>query len=58
MEMDVPRRRYIQRRTTITVDASLLEELRKLKRWEGEPLSNVVKRLLEHYKRTGFLHGY
>jgi predicted CopG family antitoxin len=56
--MELPRRRFIQRRTTITVDASLLEELRRLKRWDGEPLNNVVKRLVEHYKRTGFLHGY
>jgi len=47
----VPRRRYIQRKTTITVDASLLEELKSLKRWEGEPLNNVVKRLLEEYRR-------
>jgi predicted CopG family antitoxin len=42
----------------VTVDASVLEELKKLKRWKGEPLNNVVKRLIEHYKRTCLLYGY
>jgi predicted CopG family antitoxin len=54
----VARRRYIQRKTTVTVDASVLEELKRLKKWRGEPLNNVVKRLIEHYERTGFLYGY
>jgi len=54
----VARRRYIQKKTTVTVDASVLVELKALKKWSGEPLNNVVKRLIEHYKRTGFLYGY
>ena len=54
----MPRKRYIQKKTTVTVDDSVLEELKKLKRWSGEPLNNVIKRLIEHYKRTGLLYGY
>jgi predicted CopG family antitoxin len=54
----MPRVRYIQRKTTVTVDVSVLEELKKLRTREGEPLNNVIKRLVEHYKRTGLLYGY
>jgi predicted CopG family antitoxin len=54
----MPRKKCIKKKTTITVDASILEELKKMKKWRGEPLNNVVKRLIEHYKRTGFLYGY
>jgi hypothetical protein len=52
------RKRYIQRRTTVTVDASTLEELKRLRRRNGEPLDNVIKRLIEHYKRASFFYGY
>jgi predicted CopG family antitoxin len=54
----MPRIKYIQKRTTVTVDVSVLEELKKLRAREGEPLNNVIKRLIEHYKRTRFLYGY
>jgi predicted CopG family antitoxin len=58
MVASMPRKRYIHKKTTVTVDASVLEELKRLKRWKGEPLNNVVKRLIEHYKRTSLLYGY
>jgi len=45
----MPRRRYVRSRTTVTVDHEVLEALKKLRRWRGEPLNEVIKRLLRNY---------
>jgi len=53
----MPRRRYIREPTTVTVDRSTLEELKSLRRWRGEPLDSVIRRLIAEYRR-GRLLGY
>jgi len=46
------RHKYIKDRTTITVDREVLEELKKLRRHRGEPVGEVVKRVLREYLRS------
>jgi len=43
------RRRYIKHYTTVTVDREVLEQLKKLRKSPGEPLNEVVKRLIKNY---------
>jgi len=43
------RPRYIRDRTTITVDREVLEQLKKLRRSRGEPVGEVVRRILREY---------
>jgi len=44
------RRRYIKELTTVAVDKEVLEELKKLRLHRGEPLGEVVKRLVKAYR--------
>lgn len=43
--------RYIRDPTTITVDREVLEALKKLRRYRGEPVGEVVRRILKEYLR-------
>mgnify|MGYP000700283462 CR=1 FL=1 len=54
----MPRHRYIRDPTTITVDREVAEALKKLRRRQGEPLSEVVRRLLEEYMKRFKLVSY
>jgi predicted CopG family antitoxin len=45
----MPRRRVVKSRTTVTVDREVLEALKKLRRYSGEPLNEVIKRLIKNY---------
>jgi hypothetical protein len=48
--MVMGRRRYIKELTTVAVDKEVLEELKKLKLHKGEPLGEVVRRLVKAYR--------
>jgi predicted CopG family antitoxin len=56
----VTRHRYIRKPTTILVDRDVAEQLRKLRLNRGEPLGEVVRRLVEEYTRcrTREVYGY
>jgi len=45
------RPKYIRDRTTITVDREVLEQLKSLRRHAGEPVGEVVRRILKEYLR-------
>jgi hypothetical protein len=50
-EVGLGRIRYIRDPTTITVDREVLEALKKLRRYRGEPVGEVVRRILKEYLR-------
>jgi predicted CopG family antitoxin len=53
------RHRYIGRPTSITVDREVVAALKKLRRHKGEPIGEVVRRLVdEHFARTREVVGY
>jgi len=51
------RHRYIKQPTTIVIDKGVVEELKKLKLHRGEPLGEVVRRILREH-RVRSLVGY
>jgi predicted CopG family antitoxin len=53
----MPRHRYLHDPTTITVDRDVAEQLRKLRRSRGEPLGEVVRRILAEYMRSRRVTG-
>jgi hypothetical protein len=52
------RRKYIKDGTTIKVDRSVAQKLKELRRSKGEPLGEVVRRVLEEYLRMREVVGY
>ena len=56
--MGMGRRRYIKKLTTVAVDKEVLEELKKLKLHRGEPLGEVVRRVLKEYLRNKKIIGF
>jgi len=55
--MGMPRHRYLHDPTTITVDRDVAEQLRKLRIRRGEPLGEVVRRILAEYIRGKRVSG-
>jgi hypothetical protein len=53
----MPRHRYIRNPTTLTLDRDTVEILRKLRRGRGEPLGEVVRRILAEYIRSRRVTG-
>jgi len=52
------RHRYIKRPTTIWVDSEVVEQLKKLRRSKGEPLGEVVRRLVKEAQMRRALTTY
>jgi predicted CopG family antitoxin len=54
------RHRYISKPTTIWVERDVAEQLKKLRRHKGEPLGEVIRRLLKehHASRAREVVGY
>ena len=53
------RHRYLKEPKPVKVDKDLLEQLKKLRQHRGEPLGEVVRRLVkEHLTRVREVVGY
>jgi hypothetical protein len=53
----MPRHRYLHDPTTLTLDRDTVEILKKLRRSRGEPLGEVVRRILAEYMRSRRVTG-
>jgi len=52
------RHRYLKNMTTIAVDKDVVQALKRLRRRPGEPLGEVVRRLLETYQKLFRVESY
>jgi predicted CopG family antitoxin len=52
------RHRYLKNMTTIAVDRDVAQTLKRLRRRPGEPIGEVVRRLVETYRRLVKIEGY
>jgi predicted CopG family antitoxin len=53
------RHKYIRNLTTVSVDREVVEQLKKLRKHKGEPLGEVIRRLVkEHLTRVREVVGY
>jgi len=52
------RHRYLKNMTTIAVDRDVAQTLKRLRRRPGEPIGEVVRRLLEAYQKLFRVEGY
>jgi hypothetical protein len=53
----LPRRRYLRDPVKVAVDREVLEQLRRLRLHRGEPIGEVVRRILRAYL-SGRIVGY